>query len=113
MGQPALLDENCYKYKYFDTVDKKIKDCKMLSPLSLFKGNGFEFERFIPPKSKDNISIRLYENNKKLQLIFRGNGYKCWDVINCIYRDLNNLFVNNGKENKWYGTSANLFLGAT
>ena len=85
----------------------------MLSPLSLFKGNGFEFERFIPPKSKDNISIRLYENNKKLQLIFRGNGYKCWDVINCIYRDLNNLFVNNRKENKWYGTSANLFLGAT
>ena len=63
--QPTLFDENCYKYKYFDTVDKKIKDCKIFSPFSLFKGNGFEFERSIPLKNKDNVSIRLYENNEK------------------------------------------------
>ena len=24
---PNIIDENCYKYKFYDTVDKKIKDC--------------------------------------------------------------------------------------
>ena len=47
------------------------------------------------------------------KIIFTRIGYECWDVINCIYRDLNNLFVKDRKENKWYRTSANLFLEAT
>ena len=111
--QPALFDENYYKYKYFDTADKNIKDCKIFRPFSLFKGNGFEFERFIPHKSKGNVSLRLHENNKKIQFIFTCSNYEFWDVINCIYRDLNNLFVKDRKEIKWYATSANLFLEAT
>ena len=70
--QPELFDDNCYKYKYFDTVEKKIKDCQIFLPFTLFKDNGFEFERFIAPKSKD-VSIRLFENNTQTQYIFTHN----------------------------------------
>ena len=63
--QSRLLDDNCYKYRYFDTV-KKIRDCKTFSPFTLFKGNGFEFERFVPPKSKDNVSVRLFESHSQI-----------------------------------------------
>ena len=47
---PNIFDENCYKYKFYDTVDKKIKDCKIYSPFLHFKGNGFEFKRILGPK---------------------------------------------------------------
>ena len=41
---PNIIDKNCYKYKFYDPVDKKIKDCKIYSPFSHFKENGFEFQ---------------------------------------------------------------------
>ena len=82
-------------------------------PFTLFKGNGFEFERFIPPKSKDNVSIRLFENNTKIQYIFTHNYQECWDIVNHFYRDLNNTFEKDFKTGKWYGASPNLFLEAT
>ena len=44
---PKTLDEYSCKYKFYDTVDKKIKDCKSYSPFSHFKGSGFEFQRLI------------------------------------------------------------------
>ena len=42
---PKTIDENSYKYKFYDTVEKKIRDCKIYSPFSHYKGNGFEFKR--------------------------------------------------------------------
>ena len=53
-------------------LKKKIKDCKIFLPFTLFKDNGFEFERFIAVKSKD-VSIRLFENNTQIQYIFTHN----------------------------------------
>ena len=47
---PKITDENCYKYEFYNTVEKKIKDCKTYSPFSHYKGNGFEFQRLIGPK---------------------------------------------------------------
>ena len=75
----------------------------------LFKGNGLEFERFIPPKIKDNVSVGLFENNTKIQYVFIHNYQEGWDIINRIYRDLNNIFVKDFKTCKWYGTSPNFF----
>ena len=53
---PNVIDENCYKYKFYDTVDKKIKDCEIYSPFSHFEGNGFEFHRIIGPKKWHSFS---------------------------------------------------------
>ena len=46
---PKIIDEYSYKYKFYDTV-KKIRDCKIYSSFSYYKGNGFEFQRIIGPK---------------------------------------------------------------
>ena len=32
-----------YKYKFYDVEDNQIKNCKIFSPLSQFKYDGFEF----------------------------------------------------------------------
>ena len=47
---PKIIDEYSYKYKFYDTVEKKFKDCKIYSSFSHYKGNGFEFQRIIGPK---------------------------------------------------------------
>ena len=54
---PKTIDEYSYKYKFYDTKMKKITDCKIYSPFSHFKGNGFEFKRLIGPKKR--IQSRL------------------------------------------------------
>ena len=101
-----LLKKYIYIYIY-------IKDCKIYSPFSQFKGNSLAFERFITPKGKDNVSLRLFENNEKIQMIFTHNYQECWDIVNCIWRDLDNVFVKDIKEGKWYGAIIHLFLEAT
>ena len=44
---PKIIDDYSYKYKFFDTKMKRITDCKIYSPFSHFKGNGFEIKRLI------------------------------------------------------------------
>ena len=41
---PKTIDENSYKYKCYDTVEKQIRDCKIYSPFSHYKENGFKFK---------------------------------------------------------------------
>ena len=36
-----------------------------------------------------------------------------WYYTNMFYRDRNNLFIKDNKNNKWFGTSENLFYEAT
>ena len=86
------LNDNCFSYKFFDTVEKKIRDCRIYSRFSHFKNNGFEFQRIIPPQGKENVSIRLFENNKKIQTVFTHDYKKSWYVSNLNFRDINSLF---------------------
>ena len=45
-----IIDEYSYKYKSYNTVEKKIRDCKIYQLFSHYKGNGFEFQRIIGPR---------------------------------------------------------------
>ena len=64
---PKTINENSYKYKFFDTVEKKIRDCKIYSPFSHYKENGFEFKISIGPKKQEMISFSLFDDYKKLR----------------------------------------------
>ena len=110
---PNIIDENCYKYKFYDTVDKKIKDCKIYSSFSHYKGNGFEFQRTIGPKKNDTVSVSLFHNNKKIKTTLIHNFNYINYYTNLIYRDRNILIMQDFHNGKWYGTSANLFHEAT
>ena len=57
---PNELKNNLYKYKYYDTIEKKIKDCEIFSPCSLFKCNGFTFQN-----KADFVQMRLFDNHTK------------------------------------------------
>ena len=53
---------------FFDTVEKKIRDCKIHSPYSQFIGKRFNFEREII-KNKALV-VRLSEDNKNIESFF-------------------------------------------
>ena len=82
-------------------------------PFSHSKNNGFEFQRIIPLQGKENVSIRLLENNNKVQTVFTHDYKKNWYVSNLDFRDINSLFVYDEQDRKWYGTSLILFIEAT
>ena len=42
---PKIIEQYSYIYKFWDTVGKKIRDCKIYSPFSHFIEKGFMFER--------------------------------------------------------------------
>ena len=81
-------------------------------PFSHFKNNGFEFQRIIPPQGKENVSIRLFENNKKIQTVFTYDYKKNWYVSDLNFRDLNSLFVYDEQDQIWYGANPLLFIEA-
>ena len=110
---PKLLNDNCYNYEFDDTIEKKIRDYKIYSPFSLFKDNGFEFERSIGQYKKDNVSIRLFDNYTKIQYLFTYDFDNRRVYGNNIYRDINLIFTYDKKNNQWYGTNPNLLLEAT
>ena len=78
-----------------------------------FKNNGFEFQRILPPSGKENVSIRLSENNKKIQTVFMHDYKKNWYISNINFGDVNSLFVYDEQDKKWYGTSPLLFIEVT
>ena len=65
---PKIIDEYSYKYKCYDTKMKRITDCKIYSPFSHFKGNGFEFKRIIRPKKMIQSRLVFLMITKKSKL---------------------------------------------
>ena len=79
------VNDNSYKYKYYDPVEKKIRDYKIYSLFSHYKGNGFEFKRGIGPKKEDTISVSLFDDYKKIKT-------KLWIIIQ-IYGIIQIFFI--------------------
>ena len=110
---PKTINESSYKYKFYDTVEKKIRDCKIYSPFSQNEGNWFELKRIIRPKKEDTISVSLFDDYKKIKTTVIHNYIDIWYYTNIIYRDRNSLFIKDSRTGKWFGTSENLFHEAT
>ena len=86
---PKRMDENSYKYRFYDTVEKKKKkkknrNCKIYSPFSHYKWNGFEFKRLIGPKKEDKILVSLLDDYKKIKTTFKHNYRDIWYYTNLI-----------------------------
>ena len=65
---PKIIDNCSYKYKFWDTIEKRIRDGQIYSPYSQFLGKGFNFER------KDikglNLIVRLNEEQTLMESFF-------------------------------------------
>ena len=110
---PKLLNDNCYNYKFYDTVEKKIRDYNIYSPFLHFKGNGFEFERSFGQHRKSNVTMRLFDDYTKIQYVFTHDFDNRRIYGNNIYRDINSIFTYDKKNNQWHGIDPSLLLKVT
>ena len=65
---PEIIGNYSYRYKFWDTIEKTIRDGQIYSPYSQFLGKGFNFERKLIPGlnlivRRQNTCIKLYYTN--------------------------------------------------
>ena len=65
---PKIIDEYSHKYKFYDTKMKIVTNCKIYSPFSHFKRNGFEFKRIVGPKKMIQSRLVFLMITKKSKL---------------------------------------------
>ena len=66
-----IIEQYSYKNKFWDTVGKKIRDCKIYSPFSHFIGKGFISER--PTLQGVNLVVLLNEKQTLIENFFLHN----------------------------------------
>ena len=113
---PKIVDQYSYKYKFFDTVEKKIRDCRTYSPYSQFIGKGFNFEREVI-KNKALV-VQLSEDNKNIESFFLHRNpnhpmeYLDFLLGRNFYRDINLYFTYDTQYKKWFTTGTEFLYQA-
>ena len=65
---PKIIDNYIYKYEFWDTIEKAIRDGQIYSPYSQFLGKGFNFEREVIKAL--NLIARLNEEQTLIASFF-------------------------------------------
>ena len=65
---PKIIDNYSYKYKFWDTIEKTIRDGQIYSPYSQFLGKGFNFER--KAIKGLNLIVQLNEEQTLIESFF-------------------------------------------
>ena len=65
---PEIIGNYSYKYKFWDTIAKTIRDGQNYSPYSQFLGKGFNFERKVIRGL--NLIVRLNEEQTLIESFF-------------------------------------------
>ena len=110
---PKIIDQYSYNYKFWDTVEKKIRDGQIYSPYSQFIGKGFTFER----KSLKglNIIVRLNEEQTYIESFFLhrrskgGTEYLSFILGKAYYRDIHLYFVYDKQNKQWFTSGPKFF----
>ena len=105
-----VIDDNSFKYKFFDTTDKRIKFAKIYSPFTHLK-NGLTFKGTNDIVKMNSVLIQLVENYTKIRSVYLQNINTKWGVGMLLYHDLNVKLVKEtqaDRTNKWWGMNPNL-----
>ena len=96
---PEIIDNYSYKYKFWDTIEKTIRDGQIYSPYSQFLGKGFNFERKLIPGL--NLIVRLNEQQTLIESFFLhrsskgGTEHLTFGGRRTYYKNINLYFVYN------------------
>ena len=107
---PQVINDNCYRYQFYDNVDKRIKFAKIYSPFSHLK-SGIIFKGENDNVKNNKVIFQLVQNYTKIRRVFLQNSDEKAKITTRLYRDLNGKFVKelqrNGT-NRWWATNSSL-----
>ena len=110
---PEIIDNYSYKYKFWDTIEKTIRDGQIYSPYSQFLGKGFNFER--KAIKGLNLIVRLNEEQTLIESFFLhrsqkgGTQYLNLFLGRAYYRNINLYFVYDTQYKQWFSSGAEFF----
>ena len=112
---PEIIDNYSYKYKFWDTIEKTIRDGQIYSPYSPFLGKGFNFEREVIKVL--NLIVRLNEKQTLIKSFFLhrsprgGTEYINFFFLGgAYYRDLNLYFVYDKEYKQWFSSGPEFLM---
>ena len=110
---PKIIDNYSYKYKFWDTIEKKIRDGQIYSPYFQFLGKGFNFEKEVLKGL--NLIVRLNEEQTLIESFFLhrsprgGTEYLNFFRGKAYYRDINLYFVYDTQYKQWFLSGPEFF----
>ena len=109
-----VINDNCYKYQFYDTTDKRIKFAKVYSPFSHLK-SGIVFQGENDAVKNNKVVFQLVQNYTKIRCVFLQNADEKSKITLRLYRDINSKFVKEKQRsglNRWWVTSPHVTLFA-
>ena len=103
---PEIIGNYSYKHKFWDTIEKTVRDGPIYLPYSQFLGKGFNFERKLIPGL--NLIVRLNEEQTLIKSFFLHRSQKSrTEYLNLFrgrayYRDINLYFVYDTQYKQWF-----------
>ena len=110
---PKIIYNYSYKYKFWDTIEKTIRDGQVYSPYSQFLGKGFNLER--EAKKGLNLLVRLNEEQTLIESFFLhrnpkgGTEYLNLFLGKAYSRDINLYFVYDTQYKQWFTSGPEFF----
>ena len=110
---PKIIDNYSYKYNFWDSIEKTIRDGQIYLPYSQFLGKGFNFEREVIKGL--NLIVRLNEEQILIGFFFLyrsprgGTEYLNFWGGKTYYRDINLYFVYDTQYEQWFTSGSEFF----
>ena len=107
---PEVVNDNSFRYQFYDQVDKRLKFARIYSPFSHLKsGIVFKGENDIVKDNK--VIFQLVQDYTKIRCVFFQNSDEKAKITDRLYRDVNEKFVKEQRRdgtNRWWGTNPSI-----
>ena len=113
---PKITGNCSYKYEFWNTIEKKIRDGQIYSPYSQLLEKGFNFEREVIKGL--NLIVPLNEEQTLIESFFLhrsprgGTEYLNFFGGKAYYRDINLYFAYDTQYKQWFSSRPELFTEA-
>ena len=105
-----VINDNSYRYQFYDHVDKRLKYARIYSPFSHLK-SGIIFKGKDNNVNNNTVFFQLTDDYSKIKCVFFQNHDEKSKITDRLYRDFNGKFVKeqlrNGT-NRWWGTNPSI-----
>ena len=107
---PQVINDNSYRYQFYDEVDKRLKFARIYSPFSHLK-SGIIFKGENDNVKNNKVIFQLVQDYTKIRCVFLQNADEKSKITTRLYRDLNGKFVKEAQSdgtNKWWSTNPSI-----
>ena len=105
-----VINDNSFRYQFYDQVDKRLKYGRIYSPFSHLKSE-IVFKGENDTVKNNKVIFQLVQDYTKIRCVFLQNADEKAKITTRLYRDINRKFVKEGRRdgtNRWWSTNPSI-----